>query len=53
MMTTERNQLVGGHVTPEIKEKLKQEARKNNISVSMLIYRLLAQRFGGDEGTPA
>ena len=41
MITTSRNALVGGHVTPEMKESLKRLAKEQNCSVSQLLYNIL------------
>jgi hypothetical protein len=39
MMTlSERQEFVGGHVTPEIKQALQKSARKRKTSVSKLIH---------------
>lgn len=43
MITGPRRFLIGGHVTKEVKQKLQDEARKQNVSVSQLLYQLLKQ----------
>lgn len=42
MITTSRNKLIGGHVTLDVKKALVSEAGKQEISVSILIYRVLS-----------
>lgn len=44
MITGPRNQLVGGHVTREMKAALKKQAKSEKLSVSQLIYKEL-RRF--------
>lgn len=40
-MTTNRSELVGGYVTPEVKDALRERAAKERTSVSRMIYRIL------------
>lgn len=41
MITTDRNEFLGAHVTPAVKDALKEEAKKEDLSVSMLVFKLL------------
>lgn len=41
MITTERNVMIGAHVTPQIKDALREESRVREISMSRLVYQLL------------
>jgi len=43
MITTDRNQFIAGHVTKKVKKILGEEARKRQMSVSALIYKILIQ----------
>lgn len=44
MITTYRDEFIGGHVTPEVKDALKEQALKEtNGSVSRLLYKLLVE----------
>lgn len=44
-ITTKRTELVGGHVTPEVKTRLQRTAQKRGMSVSRLIYKILLKTF--------
>ena len=46
MMTTDRDQFVGGYTTHEAREALRADARKHNVSVSQRIHDILVERFG-------
>lgn len=51
MMTTERSELIGGFVTPEIKQAVREEAAEltkqegQRVSVSSLLHRILRERY--------
>ena len=45
MITTKRSELVGAHVTPEVKERLQKAARKQGMSVSKMLYKILLRTF--------
>ena len=49
MITTDRFEFIGAHVTGKIKRALKTHARKNSISISAYIYRVL-KRDLAEEG---
>lgn len=40
MITTERDKFVGSHMTQVVKDQLKEEAKKKEISVSQLIFNI-------------
>ena len=48
MMTTSRNVFTGGYVTQEVKDKLKEKAERAKISVSLMIFRILARAVGAE-----
>ena len=43
MITTDRNVFVGAHVTKAIKDALKEEARRSQVSMSLLMYLLIVE----------
>jgi hypothetical protein len=43
MITSERDELVGGHVTSNVKLALQREAAKQGVSVSLFIARLVVE----------
>lgn len=45
MITTDRNQYLGAHVTPTVRQGLRDEANKRGISVSALVFQLLFERL--------
>lgn len=49
MMTTDRNEFVGGFVTSDVKQKVREEAKKQNLSVSLYLYKLLCEKLGVPE----
>lgn len=46
MITTDREEFVGSHVTKDVKSELKRRAKEEGTSVSMLIFRLLKKVLG-------
>lgn len=46
MITTDRDQFVGVHVTEKVKEALQREAKKRKMSASALVFWVLATRYG-------
>lgn len=44
-MRSERRHMVGFHVTKKVRDKLRQEARVQKISVSLFMYKLLLEKF--------
>jgi hypothetical protein len=45
MITTERNTFIGAHLTPEVKEAMREEARRQQISMSKLLYRFSVEKL--------
>ncbi len=45
MIKSSRNQNTGAHLTPPVKEALKKEAEKINVTLSRLIYEILCERY--------
>lgn len=45
MITTNRDVILGGHTTPDVKDAIREEARKRRLSMSALIHEVLRDYF--------